>query len=200
MNCEDVAMQFLVANASHSPPLFVRGDVRDRGGFGGISTKDNHMVSRSLAPFLPHSLCLSLLSLRSSGFLSLCRCTTLLIHSITIDPTPNSFIILTTHPPPRTLSLLRSDCLNDMVRLFGGEDPLVTSHSVLARVGSWPANQPATWMEYFASDLPVPIPVQVALVLALLLAFLRGLWLLLRAVRSSLSASGIREKLHHPKT
>ena len=51
-NCEDIAMQFLMSNATHLPPIYVKGHVRDLGVFGGISTSHNvakakHMDSRS---------------------------------------------------------------------------------------------------------------------------------------------------------
>jgi len=60
-NCEDIAMSMLVANytASESgssssstpstiaPPIYVEGDVTDKGLFGGISTGTGHMATRS---------------------------------------------------------------------------------------------------------------------------------------------------------
>ena len=51
-NCEDVAMSFLVANAtkyeqSTSGPIYVEGSVKDTGLFGGISTGSGHMTTRS---------------------------------------------------------------------------------------------------------------------------------------------------------
>mmetsp|Transcript_41373 Transcript_41373/g.133048 ORF Transcript_41373/g.133048 Transcript_41373/m.133048 type:complete len:181 (-) Transcript_41373:147-689(-) len=124
MNCEDVAMQFLVANVSGRPPLFVRSSLGDLGVVGGISTRGGHMVERS-------------------------------------------------------------DCLNDIHALFAGSDaavvterakrevPLVASHLVVGRAGSWLSNQPATWYEFLASDLPIPIPAQIVLALLLAAALLR---------------------------
>ena len=51
-NCEDIAMQFLMSNATRLPPIYVKGHVHDLGVFGGISTSHNvakakHMDSRS---------------------------------------------------------------------------------------------------------------------------------------------------------
>jgi hypothetical protein len=40
-NCEDIAMQFLIANATHLPPIFVKGHLSDKGTIGGISTSSN---------------------------------------------------------------------------------------------------------------------------------------------------------------
>jgi hypothetical protein len=36
-----------VSNVSGLPPVYVRGNVGDYGGFGGISTRGGHMVARS---------------------------------------------------------------------------------------------------------------------------------------------------------
>ncbi len=51
-NCEDIAMQFLVANVSSLPPIFLRGSLEDLGVLGGISTqrdpiKAKHISARS---------------------------------------------------------------------------------------------------------------------------------------------------------
>ena len=51
-NCEDLAMQFLMANATGLPPIYVKGHVQDLGVFNGISTSKNvasahHMDGRS---------------------------------------------------------------------------------------------------------------------------------------------------------
>lgn len=50
-NCEDVAMSLLVANATRSSndgvPIYVEGNVVDKGLFGGISTGTGHMLRRS---------------------------------------------------------------------------------------------------------------------------------------------------------
>lgn len=48
-NCEDIAMQFLIANATGLPPVWVRGHYRDSGVLdfsGGISTGSGHRVKR----------------------------------------------------------------------------------------------------------------------------------------------------------
>lgn len=52
-NCEDIAMQFLVSNITHLPPVYVKGHLNDLGPLGGISTSQNvvaasHMDERSL--------------------------------------------------------------------------------------------------------------------------------------------------------
>lgn len=52
-NCEDLAMQFLVSNITHLPPVYVKGHLNDLGALGGISTSQNvvaaaHMDERSL--------------------------------------------------------------------------------------------------------------------------------------------------------
>lgn len=51
-NCEDLAMQFLVANSTGLPPIYVKGHLQDLGVFSGISTSKNvanagHMGDRS---------------------------------------------------------------------------------------------------------------------------------------------------------
>jgi len=53
MNCEDVAMQFLVANVSGRPPLFVRSSLGDLGVVGGISTRGGHMAPSLRQPPRP---------------------------------------------------------------------------------------------------------------------------------------------------
>ena len=50
--CEDIAMQFLIANQTHLPPIYVKGHLVDKGSLNGISTKVNianagHMKERS---------------------------------------------------------------------------------------------------------------------------------------------------------
>lgn len=50
MNCEDVALAMLVANATKDTaqfPIYVEGSVTDKGLFGGISTGSGHMATRS---------------------------------------------------------------------------------------------------------------------------------------------------------
>ena len=59
---------------------------------------------------------------------------------------------------------------------FGGDhqhNPLVMGHIAVGRAGSWAANQPATWFEYIASDLPIPIWTQIVLLVAAFLAAAR---------------------------
>ncbi len=51
-NCEDIAMQFLIANLTQLPPIYVKGRLQDLGALNGISTSRNvmaaaHMDSRS---------------------------------------------------------------------------------------------------------------------------------------------------------
>ncbi len=48
-NCEDIAMQFLISNATGLPPVWVRGHYRDSGVLdfsGGISTGTGHRMKR----------------------------------------------------------------------------------------------------------------------------------------------------------
>ena len=51
-NCEDIAMQFLIANMTSLPSIYVRGHLEDLGALNGISTshsvvKAGHMTMRS---------------------------------------------------------------------------------------------------------------------------------------------------------
>lgn len=51
-NCEDIAMQFLIANTTSLAPLYIKGHVNDLGVLNGISTSKNvasasHMENRS---------------------------------------------------------------------------------------------------------------------------------------------------------
>ena len=51
-NCEDIAMQFLVSNATSTPPVYIKGHLSDTGALGGISTNKNviraqHMDARA---------------------------------------------------------------------------------------------------------------------------------------------------------
>lgn len=51
-NCEDIAMQFLMANETSLPPIYVKGHLDDKGALGGISTRQDvihagHMHDRS---------------------------------------------------------------------------------------------------------------------------------------------------------
>eukprot|EP00622_Pseudochattonella_farcimen_P000011 FR734419.1.p2 GENE.FR734419.1~~FR734419.1.p2 ORF type:complete len:200 (+),score=9.24 FR734419.1:92-601(+) len=150
MNCEGVAMQFLVANVSGRPPIFVRGSVKDMGALGGISTRSGHMGSRT-------------------------------------------------------------DCLNDINRLFSGDSnsefremPLVSSHVVAGRAGSWASNQPVTWFEYIASDLPIPIWLQILLILVTCSGVGRLIWLLVASVVSRFRERPVfgsdPEANHHRRT
>jgi hypothetical protein len=50
-NCEDIAMQYLVANMTSLPPIYVKGHLEDKGALNGISTSQNvlkagHMKER----------------------------------------------------------------------------------------------------------------------------------------------------------
>lgn len=52
-NCEDIAMQFLMANVTGLPPIYVKGHLEDLGALNGISTRQNvataaHMDRRSM--------------------------------------------------------------------------------------------------------------------------------------------------------
>jgi hypothetical protein len=52
-NCEDIAMQFLIANMTGLPPVYVKGHLSDLGVFSGISTEKSiaqasHMDARSM--------------------------------------------------------------------------------------------------------------------------------------------------------
>jgi hypothetical protein len=44
-NCEDIAMQFLVANMTNLPPIYVKGHLSDKGALNGISTSQNVVVA-----------------------------------------------------------------------------------------------------------------------------------------------------------
>lgn len=51
-NCEDIAMQFLIANATSLPPIYVKGHLDDLGAIWGLSTRQDvihaaHMHDRS---------------------------------------------------------------------------------------------------------------------------------------------------------
>lgn len=51
-NCEDIAMQFMIANVTGNPPIYVKGHLGDLGSLNGISTSTNivsakHMGKRS---------------------------------------------------------------------------------------------------------------------------------------------------------
>lgn len=50
-NCEDIVMQFLIANMTNLPPIYVKGHLEDLGALNGISTSQNvvkagHMKQR----------------------------------------------------------------------------------------------------------------------------------------------------------
>jgi hypothetical protein len=40
-NCEDIAMQFLISNSTGLPPVYVKGNLEDKGALNGISTSQN---------------------------------------------------------------------------------------------------------------------------------------------------------------
>jgi len=44
---------------------------------------------------------------------------------------------------------------------------LPSSRVVVGAASSWRSNQPATWMEFIATDLPLPVALQVAILVAL---------------------------------
>jgi hypothetical protein len=95
-NCEDIAMQFLIANTTKLPPIYVKGDLDDLGVLNGISTQKNVV---------------------SAGHMS-----------------------------------KRSQCLNDLTKLYG-HNPLVSSHFIVnSAADSW-VNSPSSWYEYISSDL-----------------------------------------------
>ena len=95
-NCEDIAMQFLIANVTTLPPVYVKGHLNDLGALNGISTSKNVI---------------------SAGHMD-----------------------------------ERSECLNDMVKLFG-RVPLVSSHIIVDAAANRWNNAPSTWWEYISSDL-----------------------------------------------
>lgn len=94
-NCEDIAMQFLIANQTQLPPIYVKGHVEDLGVFNGISTNGagngRHMGRRS-------------------------------------------------------------ECLNDLSKIFG-HLPLLTSHIVVDAASNGWTNMPSSWWEFISSDL-----------------------------------------------
>jgi len=47
-NCEDIAMQFLIANISNIAPIYIKGHLRDLGVFGGISTSANVVTANHM--------------------------------------------------------------------------------------------------------------------------------------------------------
>ncbi|PQP96932.1 glycosyltransferase family 64 protein C4 [Prunus yedoensis var. nudiflora] len=55
-NCEDIAMSFLVANATSAPPIWVKGKIFEIGStgissLGGHSEKRTHCIDRFVAEF-----------------------------------------------------------------------------------------------------------------------------------------------------
>lgn len=50
-NCEDIAMQFMIANATRLPPVYVKGHLGDKGVLNGLSMRNwwraKHMTARS---------------------------------------------------------------------------------------------------------------------------------------------------------
>jgi hypothetical protein len=47
-NCEDIAMQFLISNMTHLPPIYVKGHLDDLGVTNGISTSTNFVVAQHM--------------------------------------------------------------------------------------------------------------------------------------------------------
>mmetsp|Transcript_24078 Transcript_24078/g.36118 ORF Transcript_24078/g.36118 Transcript_24078/m.36118 type:complete len:428 (-) Transcript_24078:101-1384(-) len=47
----------------------------------------------------------------------------------------------------------RNGCLNKLVEFYDGKMPLVKGHAISAPASSWMINQPATWLEYFSTDI-----------------------------------------------
>ena len=47
----------------------------------------------------------------------------------------------------------RSQCLNDLVELYGGKNPLLKTHVVVDSATNRWVNAPATFWEYISSDL-----------------------------------------------
>ncbi len=95
-NCEDIAMQFLMANMTKLPPIYVKGHLGDSGVLGGIST--------------------------------------------------NSNVVTASHMDAR------SQCLNDLVHIYG-YNPLVSSNFVVDSASNGWTNAPSTWWEFISSDL-----------------------------------------------
>ena len=95
-NCEDIAMQFLVANYTRLPPIYVKGHLEDAGVLGGISTNQNVVTAQHMDA--------------------------------------------------------RSQCLNDLVAIYG-KNPLIMSNFIVDSANNGWTNAPATWGEYISSDL-----------------------------------------------
>ena len=96
-NCEDIAMQFLISNSTHLPPVYVRGNLGDRGAIGGISTSSNVLKASHMDA--------------------------------------------------------RSECLNGLIRMYAGKNPLVNSHVIVHSAANGWTNMPSTWLEFISSDL-----------------------------------------------
>ena len=96
-NCEDIAMQFMIANYTDLAPVYVRGNLGDLGGIGGISTSSN--------------------------------------------------IVKASHMGERSM------CLNELVKMYDGVNPLVKSHIVVDSASNGWTNLPSTWLEFISSDL-----------------------------------------------
>lgn len=94
-NCEDIAMQFLIANETNLGPVYIKGHLDDEGATGGISTQN----------------------FTNAGHMG-----------------------------------ARSDCLNDLVKIYG-KNPLVKSHIIIDSAANGWTNAPSTWYEYISSDL-----------------------------------------------
>ena len=95
-NCEDIAMQFLMSEESQLPPIYIRGNLGDKGLLNGISVSQNPIKAVHMNK--------------------------------------------------------RSQCLNDLVRIYG-HNPLIQSHIMISSAKDPFSNRPSTWAEYISSDL-----------------------------------------------
>jgi len=158
-------MQFLASNHSGAPPVYVRGSLGDGGVLGGISTRSGHMGARS--DCLNAMMGLFGAQKRREAYVADWRRSTLGGRGAGAAPA------------------LAEDAVLDVA---AGAGILVPSRFVAGRAGSWLANQPATWMEFFAADLPVGVPTQVVLLLAAAALALKGALAAKRAVVCGLRA------------
>ena len=147
------------------PPIYVRGNVGDYGGFGGISTRGGHMIARS-------------------------------------DCLNDMMRLFSHHTSPPSSSYFSSWSFG---AAFGGFESdvsdggglLPTSTFVVGAASSWRANQPATWLEYVASDLPVPIALQIAGLLLAAAAVAHAAWAILRWAHRWAAASASTKQANH---
>jgi hypothetical protein len=159
--------QFLISNVSGLPPIYVRGNVGDYGGFGGISTRGGHMVARSdclndMMQLFGHHTGAAVNSASSSRWASAFSPSSSFSSVFDVSGGQSSAGAFGLSSEP-----------------FDGGYLLPKSSFVAGSAGSWRANQPATWLEYVASDLPVPIAIQIIGIILATTALLRGLYLLL---------------------